>query len=387
MAWRGCFVKLTKTELINSLYVPFLRLTLHPQQKCGFRKEARKPETLKRNSGTPKEKVPPPSEAGDAVVLRKAARPPTGAPPPNASPRHTGKLFKPFIFTIGFTGCSFGAAAVLQYESLKSRVQTARDKTNGQDTTYWHNWWNQLTDFQKQAILLLSFADDIWSGLTEGQQVASAIIAVNAMVLCCWRIPSMQRSMLKYFIANPASKTRCLPMILSTFSHYSVIHMAANMYVLWTFSSSAVSVLGREQFLAVYLSAGVISTMVSYVCKTAIGGRLRPSLGASGAIMTVLAVVCTEMPEAKLGVLFLPVVSLTAGYALKAIVAVDAAGLVMGWRLFDHAAHLGGALFGVWYVSYGHKLIWRRREPLIKAWHGVRSPGPGGRGGGVGIFS
>lgn len=48
----------------------------------------------------------------------------------------------------------------------------------------------------------------------------------------------------------------CFPMILSTFSHYSLFHMAANMYVLWSFSSSIVSLLGPEQFMAVYLSAG-----------------------------------------------------------------------------------------------------------------------------------
>lgn len=110
------------------------------------------------------------------------------------------------------------------------------------------------------------------------------IIALNAAVLCCWRIPSMQRSMLKYFTSNPASseftcatrscplcvcsvciffpsplplpETRCLPMALSSFSHYSIIHMVANMYVLWIFSSGIVSLLGKEQFLAVYLSAG-----------------------------------------------------------------------------------------------------------------------------------
>ncbi|KAK6302315.1 hypothetical protein J4Q44_G00266700 [Coregonus suidteri] len=335
-------------NLLNRGAWPVLRFTLHPQQRCGFRKEVRKPETWKRDRGSPGETGPPPSE-----VARKAVTPKTGPPPPGAAPRRTGKLFKPLMFTIGFTGCSFGAAAILQYESLKSRVQTARDEAevekNGkasQDMTHWHNWWNQLTDFQKQVILLMSFVDDFWNSLTEGQQMATGIIAVNAVVLCCWRIPSMQRSMLKYFTANPASKTRCLPMLLSTFSHYSIIHMAANMYVLWTFSSSIVSLLGKEQFLAVYLSAGVISTMVSYVCKTATG-RLHPSLGASGAIMTVLAAVCTKMPEAKLGIILLPMVSFTAGNALKAIVAMDAAGLIMGWRLFDHAARLGGALFGV----------------------------------------
>lgn len=99
-------------------------------------------------------------------------------------------------------------------------------------------------------------------------------------------------------------------MLLSTFSHYSLFHMAANMYVLWSFSSSIINMMGKEQFLALYLSAGVcesfqsktillsinfsvllnfnlfvsmssgvISTFVSYMSKTAMG-RLGPSLGA-----------------------------------------------------------------------------------------------------------
>lgn len=88
--------------------------------------------------------------------------------------------------------------------------------------------------------------------------------------------------------------------------------------------------------------------------------------------MTVLAAVCTKMPEAKLAVIFLPMFTFTAAsvrcsrhcscrtsasganppvfvslQALKAIVALDTAGVLLGWKFFDHAAHLGGALFGV----------------------------------------
>ncbi|XP_029929632.1 presenilin-associated rhomboid-like protein A, mitochondrial [Myripristis murdjan] len=381
MAWRGCVMKWTKTQFIRSTNTASRgsRLTPYSQQRCAFRREAKRPETKKGN--VDKETNNTPSEAAD------------GVPPGQAVPRppkvHRPTLFRPLMFTVGFTGCSFGAAAILQYESLKSRVQTAKEEAKSekliqgsQDMAYWHNWWNQLTDFQKQIILLMSMVDDFWSSLTEGQRTVTGIIAINAVVLCCWRIPSMQRSMIKYFTSNPASKTQCLPMVLSSFSHYSIIHMVANMYVLWTFSSSIVSLLGREQFLAVYLSAGVISTMVSYMCKTATG-RLHPSLGASGAVMTVLAAVCAKVPEAKLGIILLPMVTFTAGNALKALVAIDTAGLILGWRLLDHAAHLGGALFGVWYVAYGHKLIWRKREPLVKLWHNIRSQGAsGGRPGG-----
>lgn len=102
------------------------------------------------------------------------------------------------------------------------------------------------------------------------------------------------------------AETLCIPMILSSFSHFSFLHMAANMYVLWSFSTSAISMFGREQFMAIYLSAGinlvsvsnwlpvpftnstvssgVISSFVSYTCKIATG-RFGPSLGAVSATL------------------------------------------------------------------------------------------------------
>ncbi|XP_069612597.1 presenilin-associated rhomboid-like protein, mitochondrial isoform X2 [Ranitomeya imitator] len=214
-----------------------------------------------------------------------------------------------------------------------------------------------------------------WNSLSDGQKTVSGIIAANVLVFCLWRVPNMQRIMVRYFTSNPTSQSLCLPMILSTFSHFSLFHMAANMYVLWTFSSSIVSILGPEQFLALYMSAGVVSTLASYVCKAATG-RFGPSLGASGAIMTILAVVCTKMPEARLAIIFLPMFTFTAGNALKFIVALDSMGLILGWKFFDHAAHLGGALFGIWYALYGHELIWKKREPLVKIWHQFRSNPP-----------
>ncbi|KAM4728201.1 presenilin-associated rhomboid-like protein A, mitochondrial [Anableps anableps] len=386
MACRGFIIKWGKADFIRSPNTVSRSSRPNPyqQQKCGFRREAKRTDTKKGNVTQPQTKMSSP-EAGIP-----------GSPLPPKVRRPT--LFRPLMFTVGFAGCSFGGAAILQYETLKARVQTSKDGEEleklvmgSQDMAYWHDWWNQLSSFQRQLLLLMSMVDDFWSSLTEGQRTVTGIIAINTAVLCCWRIPAMQRTMIKYFTSNPASKTRCLPMVLSSFSHYSIIHMVANMYVLWTFSSGIVSLLGKEQFLAVYLSAGVMSTMVSYVCKTATG-RFYPSLGASGAVMAVLAAVCAKVPEAKLGIIFLPMVTFTAGNALKALVAIDTAGLMLGWRLFDHAAHLGGALFGVWYVAYGHKLIWRRREPLVKLWHDLRSPGgkgsrpggPGVRGGGGG---
>ncbi|XP_066535411.1 presenilin-associated rhomboid-like protein, mitochondrial [Hoplias malabaricus] len=361
MAWRrglGSFSAWTGvTETITPHPWANRRFLLHHQQRCGFRKVVKRAETKKEG------------ESGE--VMQKRSMEPQQQPPPAPHPdRSFGRLVKPLVFTVGFTGCSFGGAAIWQYESLKSRVQSYFDEVRA-------DWLDKLRpqkhgDFRKQI-------NQWWNSLSEGQRTVTGIIASNVLVFCCWRIPSLQRTMVKYFTSNPASKTLCWPMLLSTFSHFSLFHMAANMYVLWSFSSSIVNMMGKEQFLAMYLSAGVISTFVSYVSKTATG-RLGPSLGASGAIMTVLAAVCTKMPEAKLAIIFLPMYTFTAGNALKAIVALDTAGLILGWRFFDHAAHLGGALFGIWYIFYGHELIWKNREPLVKLWHNFRTRGSGGNG-------
>ncbi|KAM4567197.1 presenilin-associated rhomboid-like protein, mitochondrial isoform 2-T2 [Odontesthes bonariensis] len=358
MAWRSCSVlfRLTGEDMLRSS-VRGGRWPHSFQQRCGFRKVAKKTETKKAEE----ELGPAHSESSEAAVPRRSPAP----------PRAFGRLVRPLLFTVGFTGCSFGSAAIWQYESLKSRVQSYFDEIRAD--------WLEKVRPQKRGDVRKEI-NQWWNSLSEGQKTVTGIIAANAIVFCCWRVPSLQRLMIRYFTADPTSRTLCSPMLLSTFSHFSFFHMAANMYVLWSFSTSAVSMLGREQFMAVYLSAGVISTFFSYACKLA-SGRFGPSLGASGAIMTVLAAVCTKMPEAKLAIIFLPMFTFTAANALKAIVAMDAAGLLLGWRFFDHAAHLGGALFGIWYIMFGHELIWKNREPFVKLWHDLRTGGGGGGGG------
>lgn len=48
---------------------------------------------------------------------------------------------------------------------------------------YWHNWWNQLSSFQRQLILLVSMVDDFWNSLTEGQKTVTGII-LHSQNLC-----------------------------------------------------------------------------------------------------------------------------------------------------------------------------------------------------------
>ena len=85
----------------------------------------------------------------------------------------------------------------------------------------------------------------------------------------------------------------CWPMLLSTFSHYSFLHLAANMYVLHSFSSLAVAALGKEQFVALYLTSGVVSSFASHLYKTAFGFQ-SPSLGAVCICLTHVYCICTN---------------------------------------------------------------------------------------------
>uniref|UniRef100_A0A8C9LTK4 rhomboid protease n=1 Tax=Piliocolobus tephrosceles TaxID=591936 RepID=A0A8C9LTK4_9PRIM len=252
------------------------RFNFFIQQKCGFRKAPRKVEPRRSDTGT----------SGKAY-RRSALIPPVEETVFYPSPYPIRSLIKPLFFTVGFTGCAFGSAAIWQYESLKSRVQSYFDGIKA-------DWLDSIRpqkegDFRKEI-------NKWWNNLSDGQRTVTGIIAANVLVFCLWRVPSLQRTMIRYFTSNPASS--------------------------------------------------VISNFVSYVGKVATG-RYGPSLGA----------------------------------ALKAIIAMDTAGMILGWKFFDHAAHLGGALFGIWYVTYGHELIWKNREPLVKIWHEIRTNGPKKGGG------
>ncbi|XP_034813689.1 presenilin-associated rhomboid-like protein, mitochondrial isoform X3 [Pan paniscus] len=278
-AWGASVGGRSCEELTAVLTPPQLlgrRFNFFIQQKCGFRKAPRKVEPRRSDTGT----------SGEAYK-RSALIPPVEETVFYPSPYPIRSLIKPLFFTVGFTGCAFGSAAIWQYESLKSRVQSYFDGIKA-------DWLDSIRpqkegDFRKEI-------NKWWNNLSDGQRTVTGIIAANVLVFCLWRVPSLQRTMIRYFTSNPASS--------------------------------------------------VISNFVSYVGKVATG-RYGPSLGASGAIMTVLAAVCTKIPEGRLAIIFLPMFTFTAGNALKAIIAMDTAGMILGWKFFDHAAHLGGALFGM----------------------------------------
>ncbi|CAH0722517.1 unnamed protein product, partial [Brenthis ino] len=300
---------------------------------------------------------------------RRGARRRTPEPNPlelhiESGPLQTTNLFRPFLFTVGVSSLSLAGCVIWEYENLRSHA-TSFLKRPG---TWLNSHQKRITSqFKSEPGPIRKW----WNSLRESEKVFYPILAANVLVFGAWRVRPLQPFMVKYFCSNPSGVAKCLPMVLSTFSHYSTFHLAANMYVLYSFMPAAVTSLGKEQFVAMYLSGGVISSFASFLYKVMLN-QPGLSLGASGAIMSVLSYVCIQFPDTRLSIIFLPMYAFAASTAIKVIMSMDVAGVVLGWKFFDHAAHLGGALFGIAWCHWGNFHVWGNRDKFLQYYHSLR---------------
>jgi rhomboid-like protein len=117
--------------------------------------------------------------------------------------------------------------------------------------------------------------------------------------------------MSRWFTHHPQSG-KSITLLTSTFSHQGFLHLAFNMFGLWTFGSLVHDSLGsREEFLAFYTSAGVISAFASHALslRTMLPSAIVASLGASGALFACLGAVTIMHPHIQVGILFIPGIS------------------------------------------------------------------------------
>jgi len=273
-------------------------------------------------------------------------------------------LLKPFVFAVAVTGTSFNGAAIWQYESFR---QLARQHQRRPPKAGNHGFYGKAGDFRHAL-------NAWWNRLYAAEKLICGVIAVNVVVFVAWRIPQLSELMTKYFMASPMAKATCWPMLLSTFSHYSSLHLFINMYVLWSFAPAVSAKFGHEQLLATYLSGAVVSSFASYVSKVARVSMV-PSVGASGAILALVGIVGTSYPDTRFSIAFVSQVfphSFSADAGIKSLIVLDTLGLLFSWRFFDHAGHLGGMLFGIWYARYGYQIARKHRDAVVQCWHKLR---------------
>jgi membrane associated rhomboid family serine protease len=194
------------------------------------------------------------------------------------------------------------------------------------------------------------------------------IVFANALVWAAWQLPHAptQRVLERWFLSSPATLLGArfprgpASALLSTYSHSSFLHLAANMAGLVSFGprlmaqrpSQRTPRLSQAEFLALYTAAGFGASAASSLFMASLGSS-RPGLGASGSIFGVLTYYTMCAPDARVLLFF--VIEMSAQTALLIATAVNAGLCAAEWRasrsgrvgpMVDGMAHLAGSAIG-----------------------------------------
>lgn len=222
-----------------------------------------------------------------------------------------------------FTGCVVGAGW-----SLISRGRKVRGALYNRD---------DVSDWEKK----------IWTGQSG---FVNATIAVNVAIFVGWRY-AMSRGrtawMKNHFMSGIGRPVHCL--LTSAFSHVSLTHLGFNMFALYSMHGLE-SRMGSGIFAITYLGAAVVTGFGSLLYHMLTRSMI-PSVGASGAILTLFSLIALLNPHSRFGIPFVPaeVFSFTGQTFVYVIGGVSVAGILSRGRflpLLDHAGHLSAVLLG-----------------------------------------
>ncbi|MEO1434214.1 MAG: rhomboid family intramembrane serine protease [Bacteroidota bacterium] len=153
---------------------------------------------------------------------------------------------------------------------------------------------------------------------------------------------------------------RPFQLVTHMFMHADFQHLFFNMLLLYFFGPPLEALFGSKRFLIYYLICGfgalALHLGVSAVEISYFGGNPNiRMLGASGAIMGIVAGFGLKFPNQPVSLLFLPI-QFKAIYMALGLISID---VLMGLGTFNsnvaHFAHLGGAITGFLMIEYWGK--------------------------------
>ncbi|HLO60829.1 MAG TPA: rhomboid family intramembrane serine protease [Bacteroidales bacterium] len=177
---------------------------------------------------------------------------------------------------------------------------------------------------------------------TPGISLTSLKISFNETVLKYLMVPSIPGELL----------TRPWTVITYMFTHFNLWHIVFNMLVLYWFGRIFMQYLTGKQLLSTYLLGGLAGSIL-YIAfingfpglREYLGGSM---LGASAAIMAVVVAISFYVPNYTLYMFFIGPVRLK--YIAIAFVIIDIL-MIASDNAGGNIAHLGGALYGYWFMS------------------------------------
>ncbi|KAK5078056.1 hypothetical protein LTR51_000242 [Lithohypha guttulata] len=216
-------------------------------------------------------------------------------------------------------------------------------------------------------------SDRLMPNVSLSVATCSGILAANVLVFCLWRFPPALRLLNQYFLVNPAYPY-WFSMFGKTFSHYSFRHLLYNMVSLFIFGPSLHEDIGRGNFLAIYLAAGLLGSLVSMSSFVLRGILYTSSQGASGCTWGIMSAYMWLHKDDNFSLIFIPKEYQGQVYAkgwmlLGALVVYD---VVVGLRkkTIDVAAHWTGIVVGIaassaWKVEHGDTMNREARPGLL----------------------
>ena len=144
--------------------------------------------------------------------------------------------------------------------------------------------------------------------------------------------------------------------ITTMFMHQGFAHILFNMVTLFSFGPFLEQAWGEKKFFQFYMICGIVASIAYLLLTPGLGW----AVGASGAIMGVLAAFAIMYPDFELMFMFIPV-PVKAKYMVPAIIAIDVFSQISGRADgIAHWAHLGGAAAGAALVYIYRKTGTRR---------------------------
>jgi membrane associated rhomboid family serine protease len=178
------------------------------------------------------------------------------------------------------------------------------------------------------------------------------LIILNGLVFIAQLFLDKETGWLTNFLAiYPYNSGYFKPYQLVThmFTHGNFIHILFNMYALWMFGTALEKVWGPKKFLFFYIICGLAAAVAQLFLSSS------PAVGASGAIMGLLAAFAYLFPNTEFFIIPLPF-PIKAKYMVAIYAGIDLfGGINKSTDNVAHFAHLGGLVMGFILVIFWNK--------------------------------
>ncbi|NNF33399.1 MAG: rhomboid family intramembrane serine protease [Saprospiraceae bacterium] len=203
-----------------------------------------------------------------------------------------------------------------------------------------------------------SIVDDIKFSFRSGNMITRVIIITSAVSLLFIILkaflrgdPGMQLSFIQFF-ALPGNPFSLLIKPWTLFTHLlihaDIWHLLWNMLFLYWFGRIVGDMIGDQRILPLYLLGGLVGAFAYLISYQLLGYIGSYALGASAAVMAIVVCAGAIAPDYVMRLILIGDVKLK--YIVFFVVLIDIIGVTGSSNTGGHIAHLGGALFGFFYV-------------------------------------